>query len=91
MTLLNKIVLAGSLALLMQGAAFAQTTPPAATPAPAAAPSTPATPAAKPAKTKMSAADKAALSKKCSADADTQKLHGKARKKFRSDCMKNGA
>ena len=27
-------------------------------------------------------------SKKCSADADAQKLHGKARKAFRKHCMK---
>ncbi len=41
-------------------------------------------PAAKPAA--MSASDKAALSKKCSADADAKGLHGKERKKFRSAC-----
>ena len=92
---LNKIVLATSLLFLMQGIASAQTPAPAATPsttpAPAASTATPATSAAKPAKVTMSAADKAALSKKCSADADAKGLKGKARKKFRSDCKKGGA
>jgi psiF repeat len=31
------------------------------------------------------------ISKKCSADADVQKLHGKARKSFRKACMKKAA
>ncbi|TPK91936.1 hypothetical protein FKO01_00850 [Mesorhizobium sp. B2-3-3] len=31
-----------------------------------------------------------AISKQCSALADTKKLHGKARAKFRADCKKNG-
>ena len=87
---LNKILLATSLVFLMQGVASAQTpaATPSTTPAPAASP---AAPMAKPAKVKMSAADKAALSKKCSADADAKGLHGKAREKFRSDCKKGGA
>jgi hypothetical protein len=34
----------------------------------------------------MSDADKKALSKKCSADADAKGLHGKERKKFREEC-----
>jgi len=33
---------------------------------------------------------KTAISKQCSALADAQKLHGKAREKFRADCKKNG-
>ncbi|MEQ1670918.1 MAG: PsiF family protein, partial [Hyphomicrobium sp.] len=32
-----------------------------------------------------------AKSKACSAEADTQKLHGKARKAFRKTCMKKAA
>ena len=62
------------------GTAFAQTTTPAPTPAPAAA-----VPAAAPA-----AGDKKAISKSCSDQANTKSLHGKARKKFRSDCKHNG-
>ena len=60
------------------GTAFAQTTTPAPTPAAAA-------PAAAPA-----AGDKKAISKSCSDQANTKGLHGKARKKFRSDCKHNG-
>jgi hypothetical protein len=45
------------------------------TPAPAAAPA---------------ASDKKAISKSCSDQANAQGLHGKARKKFRSDCKHNG-
>jgi hypothetical protein len=62
------------------GAAFAQTS----TPAPAPAASAPA-PAAAPA-----TSDKKAVSKACSDQANAKGLHGKARKKFRSDCKHNG-
>ena len=62
------------------GSVFAQTTP-APTPAPAAQPAAPATGAA---------TDKKAISKACSDQANTQGLKGKARKKFRSVCKKNG-
>ena len=52
-------------------------------PAPAAAPATaPASPAATPEDKKK------LMSKECSAKADAQKLHGKARKKFREECKK---
>ena len=34
--------------------------------------------------------DKLAVSKACSQQADAKGLHGKARKKFRSDCKKRG-
>jgi hypothetical protein len=64
------------------GTAFAQ--------APAPAPSTPA-PAAQPAApAKMSTDDKKAVSKSCSDQANAKGLHGKARKKFRSDCKHTG-
>ena len=62
------------------GTAFAQTTTPAPTPAPAAA-----APAAAPA-----VGDRQAISTSCSDQANTKGLHGKARKKFRSDCKHNG-
>jgi hypothetical protein len=35
-------------------------------------------------------ADKKALSKQCSDQANTKGLHGKERKKFRSECKKSG-
>jgi psiF repeat-containing protein len=65
------------------GAAFAQ--------APAPAPSTPAPAAAPAAAAKMSPDDKKAVSKSCSDQANAKGLHGKARKKFRSDCKHTGA
>lgn len=54
------------------------------TPAAPAAPAAPKAPA-------MTADDmaKKAKSKECSAKADEQKLHGKARKEFRAKCMKS--
>lgn len=61
------------------GAAFAQ----------APAPST--APAAQPAAAaKLTADQKKAISKSCSDQATAKGLHGKARKKFRAQCKKNG-
>ena len=37
-----------------------------------------------------SAPDKKAISKACTEQADAKNLHGKARKKFRSDCKEHG-
>jgi hypothetical protein len=75
MKLKSSLAVAGIVALLGAGAAMAQTTP-----APA-----PAKPMAAPA-----AGSKAAISKECSTQADSKGLHGKERKKFRADCIKNG-
>lgn len=48
-------------------------------------------PAAQPAApAKMSVDQKKAISKSCSDAATAKGLHGKARKKFRADCKKNG-
>ena len=65
------------------GSALAQTPAPtpAQAPAPAAQSATPA---------KMSPDDKKAISKSCTDQANAKGLHGKARKKFRSDCKHNG-
>jgi hypothetical protein len=57
------------------GAAFAQATTPAAPPSSTAP---------------MSKADKQAVSKACSDQANAKNLHGKERKKFRSQCKRNG-
>jgi hypothetical protein len=46
-------------------------------------------PAAKPAKTEMSA-EKKAISKACSDQANAKGLHGKERKKFRAECKHKG-
>jgi hypothetical protein len=64
------------------GAALAQAPAPATTPPPSAA--QPAAPA------KMTADQKKAISKSCSDQATAKGLHGKARKKFRAACKKNG-
>jgi hypothetical protein len=78
--------IAHSLALVclfaFAGAASAQqpAAPAAAPAAPAAKPAAPAAPAAKP---------RSAKSLECSKQADTQSLHGKARKGFMSKCKKS--
>jgi hypothetical protein len=86
MNTLVRLMLAGSLAVAFGQSGYAQMTTPAAPAAPA-APKAPAMP--KP-KAPMSAEDmaKKAKSKECSAKADEQKLHGKARKEFREKCKK---
>ncbi len=69
--------------LLLISSAFAQT----------AAPTTPAPAAPAPA-TKMAPAEKkprTATSLECSKEADAKGLHGKERKKFRSECKKAAA
>ena len=83
MKTLASLMLAGSLVFAFGQSGYAQMTPPAAPAAPA-APKVPSAPKA------MSADDmaKKAKSKECSAKADAQKLHGKARKEFREKCKK---
>jgi hypothetical protein len=79
-----RIVMGALLSLTIGvGAAFAQApaTTPSTTPAPAAQPAAPA---------KMTADQKKAISKSCSDQATAKGLHGKARKKFRAECKKNG-
>jgi invasion protein IalB len=68
--------------LLMSSAAFAQTAAPAAAPA-ASTPPAATTPSAK--------KPHSAASLECSKEADAKGLHGKERKKFRSDCKKTAA
>ena len=52
---------------------------------------TPAVPAAHSSQAaKMSKAEKQAISKICSDQANAKGLHGKARKKFRSECRRTG-
>ena len=78
-----KIAIAAAILSLAIGAgtAFAQNPPPAA--APMTAPAQPAAPA-------TGATDKKAISKSCSDQANAKGLHGKERKKFRSDCKHGG-
>ena len=82
-SVLTAIALAGFIAT---GAAAAATTAATTTTAPATTTATPMKKAAATAATPQ----KTAISKQCSALADAQKLHGKAREKFRADCKKNG-
>jgi hypothetical protein len=70
---------------LSMSAALAQNPP---APAPSPAPTTPTTtgqPASPPAAT-----DKKAIAKACTDQANAKGLHGRARRKFRSACKKNG-
>ena len=74
MTISSRAAAIAVASLLLMGSAFAQTT----TPAPAASTDS-----------KMAPADKkprSAASIECSKEADAKGLHGKERKKFRSDC-----
>ena len=69
-----RVAVSALLALMIGvGAAFAQAPAPAPTTAPA----------------KMSPDDKKAISKSCSDQANAKGLHGKERKKFRSECKHN--
>lgn len=78
--------------LLFAGSAFAQAPTPAAPTAPAAK-TAPAAPAAKTTAPKSATAKPArtAASLDCSKQADAKGLHGKERKKFRSECKQGGA
>jgi len=81
-TFTSRLLVAAAASLMLAGSAFAQTAAPApATPAAKTAPAKAETPkAAKPERT--------AASLECSKQADAKGLHGKERKKFRSDCKK---
>ena len=72
-------------AIAVIGAAGFAQSPVTTTPGAAAAKPAATTPAAKPTR-----AEKAAISKACSEQADAKKLHGKERKKFREECKRSG-
>ena len=83
MTLSSRVAATAIASLLLMGSAFAQITAPAAAPAaPAAAPA---------AKMDKKPVVHTAASLECSKEADAKGLHGKERKKFRSDCKKAAA
>jgi hypothetical protein len=77
MTLSSRAVATAFASMLLMSSAFAQTAAPA--PAPAAAPA---------AKMDKKPVEHSAASIECSKEADAKGLHGKERKKFRSDCKK---
>ncbi len=92
MILMSRTLMAACASLLLAGSAFAQTPAPAtSTPAAKSAPATPAV--AKPAVAKPAAAkpERGAVSLDCSKQADAKGLHGKERKKFRSQCKRDAA
>jgi hypothetical protein len=80
MTLSSRAVATAFASMLLMSSAFAQTAAPA--PAPAAAPA---------AKMDKKPVEHSAASLECSKEADAKGLHGKERKKFRSDCKKEAA
>jgi hypothetical protein len=77
MTLSSRAVATAFASMLLMSSAFAQTAAPA--PAPAAPPA---------AKMDKKPVEHSAASLECSKEADAKGLHGKERKKFRSDCKK---
>ena len=81
MTKISSLVTATAIAsLLLMGFASAQTAAPAKTDAPKAETKAPAE--------KKAAKPRTAASLECSKEADAKGLHGKERKKFRSECKK---
>ncbi|MGI8569940.1 MAG: PsiF family protein [Methylocella sp.] len=85
MKTIARLMIVGALVFGFGQFGYAQMSPPAAPAAPA--PKAPAMPAA-PAMPKVKKAPMSAEAKECSAKADAQGLHGKARKEFREKCKK---
>jgi hypothetical protein len=91
MKLSSRVATIALASLLLTGSAFAQATAPA-TPAPAApAPAAKAAPAPAAPAEKKAEKPRTAASLECSKEADAKGLHGKERKKFRSECRKAAA
>ena len=86
MRITGLVIAAAFVAVTASSVVSAQTTTPA--PAPATPPPATSAPAGTPAKPTMSDDQKAKISAECSAEADKQGLHGKARSKFRSQCKR---
>jgi len=81
----SRVAATAIVSVLLAGSAFAQT------PAPAPAPMTKSTPAEKMAPVEKKAEKpRTEASLECSKEADAKGLHGKERKKFRSECKKTG-
>ena len=81
MTLSSRAAATAIASLLLMGSAFAQT----------AAPAAPAATTAPAAKMDKKPVVHTAASLECSKEADAKGLHGKERKKFRSECKKTAA
>lgn len=78
MSILSRALVIAATSALLSSSAFAQTP----------APAQPAATTAAPAAAKPAAKPHTAASVECSKEADAKGLHGKERKKFRSDCKK---
>jgi invasion protein IalB len=76
MTFSSRLAAAAVASLLLASSAYAQSSP---------------APAAAPAATEKTQKPHSAASLECSKQADAKGLHGKERKKFRSDCKKEAA
>ena len=86
MSLMSRTLIAACASLLLAGSALAQTPAPATGAAPAAKSAPAKSMSAKPAAAKP---ERSAVSLDCSKQADAKGLHGKERKKFRSDCKRD--
>ena len=86
MTVSSRLAATAFASMLLVSSAFPQTTAPATPAAPAATPAPKMAPAEKKAEKPRTAA-----SLECSKQADAKGLHGKERKKFRSECKKASA
>jgi hypothetical protein len=83
MTKISSLATATAVSLLLMGSAFAQTTAPAKTEATKTETKAPAE--------KKAEKPRTAASLECSKEADAKGLHGKERRKFRSECKKAAA
>lgn len=84
----SRVLAAAVISLMLAGSASAQTAAPSAPAAPATK-MAPAKPHSEKAATSKTKTERTAASLECSTQADAKGLHGKERKKFRSDCKKN--
>jgi phosphate-selective porin len=83
----SRVLAATFISLMLAGSASAQTTAPTAPAAPATK-MAPAKPHSEKAASSKEKTERTAASLECSTQADAKGLHGKERKKFRSDCKK---
>ena len=91
MTIASRVAVAALASLLLAGTAFAQTAPAAKTDAKSTDAKTDAKKSDTMAPTEKMTKPHTAASVECSKEADAKGLHGKERKKFRSECKKEAA
>ena len=91
MTKISSLATATAVSLLLMGSAFAQTTAPAKTDTTKTDATKTETKAPAEKAEKKAEKPKSAASLECSKEADAKGLHGKERRKFRSECKKTAA